>query len=310
VVQLLVLVVLFAVGADTVDGFTSPLSLRAMAVLASILGISALGQTVCILVGGLDVSIPSWVLAGATATAELLGGTGTRWSPAELFLVLGIGAILVGGLAGLICYWFRVPALVVTLGVGAMVAGAVLAWKHGVVTGVAPGWIARATSPATKTFGLGIPPVVFIWALIAIGAYVVLQRSVVGTWIYATGNNRRAADLALVPTKWVWAGAFALSALSATTAGVLLSGFSAGGDLSVGTPYLWNGLTAVLIGGTAWGARGDYTRTVIGTLIVIVLSQVMVGWGFNPADQNILYGALIIVVVSIYRRDRRLRDQI
>lgn len=306
--QILLLVALFCIGAATIGGFTSSYSLQAMLVLAALLGISALGQTVCLLVGGLDVSVPGWILVGSTVTVELLG-TESNWSTTEVFLFLAACAIVVGGLTGLVSYVVRVPALVITLAVGAILQGAVLVWDKA-VTGIPPGWIAKATSPTSETFGVGVAPIVFIWALVALGAYLVLQRSIVGAWVYATGNNRRAAELALVPTHWVWVGAFALSALSGVTAGILLSGFAAGGDPSVGVPYLWNGLTAVLIGGTAFGTRGDYTRTVIGTLIVIVLGQVMTGWGFGPADQNILYGALIIVVVSIYRRDRRLRDQV
>ncbi|HVP75028.1 MAG TPA: ABC transporter permease [Gaiellaceae bacterium] len=310
IVQVVTLGVVFVYGAATIEGFTSPFSMRSMLILASLLGISAIGQTVCLLIGGLDVSIPGWVLAGATVTVELLGGQGKHWSIAEVFVFLGVGAVIFGGLTGLICYRYRVPPLVVTLGTGAMLQGAVLVWKGGNITGVPPGWLARMTSASGRTFGLGIPTIVFVWAALAVIVYVVLQRTVVGAWVYATGNNLRAAQLALVPTAWVWVGAFALSALSATTAGVLLAGFSGGGDQSVGQPYLWNGLTAVLVGGTAFGARGDYNRTVIGALLVTVLAQVMTGHGLQPSDQNILYGALIIVVVGIYRRERRLRDQV
>lgn len=309
IAQLLLLVALFVVGTITISGFDSSYGIRAMLVLASLLGISALGQTLCLLVGGLDISIPGWILAGATVTVELLGGT-HPWPTIVVFVMLAVGAALIGGLVGLISYFFRVPSLIITLAVGAMLEGVILAWSGGTITNSPPQAIANLTSLGEKTFGIGLPPVVFIWALVAIAAYVVLQRSVIGPWVYATGNNRRAADFALVPTHWVWAGAFALSALSAVAAGVLLSGFSAGGDTSLGVPYLWNGLTAVLIGGTAFGTRGDYTRTVIGTLIVIVLTQAMTGWGLAPADQNILFGALIIAVVGIYRRDRSLRDQI
>ena len=89
-----------------------------------------------------------------------------------------------------------------------------------------------------------------------------------------------------------------------------LAGFAAGGDASIGEPYLWNGITAVLVGGTAFGARGDYVRTVLGTLFLIVLAQVMIGHGYSYADEQILYGVLILVVVGIYGRDRRLRDQV
>jgi ribose transport system permease protein len=197
-----------------------------------------------------------------------------------------------------------------TLATGAMVTGGVLAWKRGFVTGVPPEWLAKVSSPAGKTFGLPVPWIVFIWAIVAIVFFTLLHRTVLGAWVYATGNNPRAAVLALVPTGAVWAGAFALSAFSATMAGVLLAGFAAGGDASIGEPYLWNGITAVLVGGTAFGARGDYVRTVLGTLFLIVLAQVMIGHGYSYADQQILYGVLILVVVGIYGRDRRLRDQV
>jgi ribose transport system permease protein len=263
-----------------------------------------------VLIGGLDVSVAGWILAGATTSVELLGGTGTRWPAWQVFLVLGVGSLLVGGLVGFICHRYLVPALVLTLATGAMVTGAVLAWKRGFVTGVPPQWLANLSSPGGKTLGIALPPVVFIWAVVTIVFFVVLRRTVAGTWVYATGNNPRAADLALVPTTAVWAAVFALSAFSACMAGVLLAGFAAGGDASIGEPYMWNGITAVIVGGTAFGARGDYLRTVLGTLLLIVLAQVMIGHGFDYADQTILYGALILVVVGIYGRDRRLRDQV
>lgn len=310
IAQTLALVLVFLYGAATLDNFTSGFSIRSMLVLASLLGISALGQTLCVLIGGMDVSIAGWILAGATTSVELLGGTGTRWPAWQVFLVLGGGAVVIGGLVGWICHRYLVPALVLTLATGAIVTGAVLAWKRGFVTGIPPHWLANLSSPGGKTFGVGVPPVIVIWVLVAIVFFVVLHRTIPGAWVYATGNNPRAAKLALVPTGAVWAGVFALSALSAVTAGVLLAGFAAGGDASVGEPYMWNGITAVLVGGTAFGARGDYLRTCLGTLLLIVLAQVMIGHGADYADQTILYGALILLVVGIYGRDRRLRDQV
>lgn len=310
IIQTVAIVALFLYGASTLEGFTAGFSLRSMLVLASLLGISALGQTLCVLVGGMDVSIAGWILVGATCTVELLGGPGDHWPVWQLFLFLGLGSLAIGGLTGWICYRYMVPALVMTLATGAMVTGGVLAWKRGFVTGVPPEWLAKVSSPAGTTLGLPVPWVVFIWAAVAIVFFALLHRTVVGAWVYATGNNPRAAVLALVPTGAVWAGAFALSAFSATMAGVLLAGFAAGGDASIGEPYLWNGITAVLVGGTAFGARGDYLRTVLGTLLLIVLAQVMIGHGYSYADQQILYGALILVVVGIYGRDRRLRDEV
>jgi ribose transport system permease protein len=310
IAQVLALVGLFIWGSSTLGSFTSALSLKSMLLLGSLLGISALGQTLCVLVGGLDVSIAGWMLFGATATVELLGGTGKNWQVWQLFLFLAAVSISVGALTGWTCHRYNVPPIVLTLATGSIVTGGVLAWKHGFISGIAPHWLAKVSSASGKTFGIGVPAVVFIWLIVAIVASFVLHRTVIGAWIYATGNNSRAADLALVPTGAVWAGAYALSALAATTAGVLLAGFAFAGDSSVGEPYLWNGITAVIIGGTAFGARGDYLRTVLGTMLLIVLAQVMIGNGYSYADQQILYGALILLVVGIYGRDRRLRDQV
>ncbi len=310
IAQVLALVALFIYGSSTLDSFTSSLSIKSMLLLGSLLGISALGQTLCVLVGGLDVSIAGWILLGATTSVELLGGTGSHWQVWQLFLFLAAISLFVGALTGWICHRYAVPPLVLTLATGSMVTGGVLAWKHGFISGIAPHWLSQVSSASGKTFGVGVPPVVFIWLIVAVVATLVLHRTIIGAWVYATGNNSRAADLALVPTGAVWAGAYAVSAFSATMAGVLLAGFAFAGDSSVGEPYLWNGITAVIIGGTAFGARGDYLRTVLGTLLLIVLAQVMVGSGYSYADQQILYGAMILLVVGIYGRDRRLRDQV
>ena len=236
IIQTVAIVALFLYGASTLEGFTAGFSLRSMLVLASLLGISALGQTLCVLVGGMDVSIAGWILVGATCTVELLGGPGDHWPVWQLFLFLGLGSLAIGGLTGWICYRYMVPALVMTLATGAMVTGGVLAWKRGFVTGVPPEWLAKVSSPAGTTFGLPVPWVVFIWAAVAIVFFTLLHRTVVGAWVYATGNNPRAAILALVPTGAVWAGAFALSAFSATMAGVLLAGSPRAGMPASGSP--------------------------------------------------------------------------
>ena len=90
---------------------------------------------------------------------------------------------------------------------------------------------------------------------------------------------------------------------------MLLAGF-AGADQSLGDPYLFSGLTAVIVGGTTFmGARGDYTHTVIGALILTVLTTILVGKGYDQADQQIIFGVAHPAVVAGYGRDRRLRDR-
>jgi ribose transport system permease protein len=146
--------------------------------------------------------------------------------------------------------------------------------------------------------------------VLAVGIALVLSRTPIGRRFYATGASMRAADMALVRTRWVWVGIFATSALLAAITGILLGGFAGAADASLGTNYLWQGLTAVIVGGTAFGARGDYWRTVLGCLLLIVLGTVMIGHGYETSDQQILYGILIFVVVAFYGRERRLADRV
>jgi ribose transport system permease protein len=308
VAQVLALAILFAYGAATLDGFASRRSIYSMLVLAALLGIATAGQTLCVLIGGIDFSIAAWIGMGAIVLVQLNGTRG--WSFGTTFLLIAALAIVGGGSVGYICHRWRIDPLIITLAMSAIVNGALLVWAKGFITGTPPGWLQDLTSPASTTFGIDFPPLVIVWAVLALGIAVVLQRTPAGRRLYATGANMRAAEMALVRTRWVWVGVFAFSALVASITGILLGGFAGAADSSLGTNYLWQGLTAVIVGGTAFGARGDYWRTVLGCLLLIVLGTVMVGNGYDTADQQILYGVLIFVVVFFYGRDRRLADRV
>jgi ribose transport system permease protein len=306
--QILALVAIFVYGQATIDGFDSRQSIDSMLVLAAFLGIAAIGQTLVLLIGGIDFSIPAFIVAGATITIQLTSID--HWAFVPTIVVIVVIAAVCGGASGYISHRFRIQPLIVTLGVGSVVSGGILVWSNGVIDGSPPMWLSRLTSPATKTLGVGLPPVVVVWAILALIIGVVLHRSVAGRWVYMTGSNPRAADFSMVPTRRIWIGAFALSAVAAACVGVLLAGFSGSGESSIGDPYLYESLTAVVVGGTAFGARGDYWRTVLGALILTELSTVLVGHGYSTADQQILSGILILIVVALYGRDRRLRDRI
>jgi len=306
--QLIVLVAIYVYGAATLDGFDSRQSIYSMLVLAALLGIASGGQTLCILVGGIDFSIAAWIGFGAIMLVQLNGTRG--WPFAATFLLVAAIAIVGGATVGYICHRWRIDPLIVTLAMSAIVSGALLVWAKGFITGTPPGWLQRLTSPAGTTLGIKFPAIVALWAALAIVLAIVLHRTTAGRRLYATGANIRAADMALVRTRRVWMGVFATSALLAAMTGILLGGFAGAADTSLGQNYLWQGLTAVIVGGTAFGARGDYWRTVLGCLLLIVLGTVMVGKGYDTADQQILYGVLIFVVVFFYGRDRRLGDRV
>jgi len=306
--QLAALIALFAFGVATIEGFTQAYSIRSMLILASLLALAALGQTLCFLIGSLDLSIPGMIVLGATLIAELCGVHG--WSLLPALAVIVVISSAMGAFTGWVCDRFQVPSIVVSLGVGTIALGAGTVWTGANLTGTPPQAIRDISAGTSTTFGIAMPPIIFIFLAVTILVAVFLHYTAPGRRLYATGANPRAAKLALIRTRRVWVGVFAFSALMSALVGVLLAGFS-GTDPSIGQPYLFQGLTAVIIGGTAWaGARGDFTHTVLGALIFTVLTTILVGRGYDGADQHIVYGVLILIVVAAYGRDRRLRDRV
>ncbi|HEY1777109.1 MAG TPA: ABC transporter permease [Solirubrobacteraceae bacterium] len=308
--QLIAACALFAYGAASLTGFASLASIKTLLVLASLLGISAIGQTIVILLGGFDLAVPGFIALGNLVIAQLVAND--HWPfVAALALLLAI-AIVAGGLTGFLCNHFQAQPLIVTLGTGSIAVGVALVWTGGVtVSGTLPSWLSRLTSPVAGTAGIGIPPVIVIWALAAVVVSLFLHRTITGKRIYAAGANPVAARHALVGVTRLWAVGFAISAVSAVVVGVLLAGFSGAGDPNVGNNYLFISLSAVIVGGTSLiGARGDYWCTVVGALLLTELQSILIGHGFDQADQQILYGVVILLVVPAYGRDRRAGDRV
>jgi ribose transport system permease protein len=308
VAQTAALVVLFIYGTIDIEGFGQWINIKSMLTLAALLALAALGQTLVMILGGLDLSIPGFIVLGAIGVSQLYGTDG--WPAVGAIVVPVLVAGVLGAISGWICHRYRIQPLIVTLGMGGLAAGAAVAWTSGQITGSAPTFLTDISSPASRTFGVDIPPVVAITVLVTIVMAVVLHRTIAGRRMYATGANPRAAGLARIPTGRVWVAVFAASAIIATLVGILLAGFS-GADQTLGDPYLFQGLTAVIVGGTTiMGARGDYTHTVIGALILTALTTILVGNNVDSATQQIIFGLLILAVVAGYGRDRRLRDRI
>lgn len=305
---------LVIVGSTTIDGFASLLSLRAMLVLGSFLGVAAIGQTLCALVGGLDLSIPFLIGSANIGTLWLIG-KGLP-SPAAILIVLALGTII-GLLNGTLGRLVRVHSLVVTLGVGFAVAGATQIVTSigssfaGNVYGETPAWLLNVSSVSGTTFGVGVPPVFVIWLVAALAVLGALRFTLFGRHVYAYGGNRLAAERALVPTRRTWLSVFALSGLCSAGAGVLLLGFTGGGFVGAGDPYFFTTIAAVVVGGTSLlGGQGGYGRTILGVAVLTVLVQVLAGYGLSTFAQESVMGALIVGMVALYAREAHPRTRV
>ena len=296
---------LYLVACTSIDGFFSMSAARSTLVLCSILGIAAAAQTLVVVLGGIDLSIPALMTLTATIATEL------DWASGWLLLLAAALCAAIGAVQGFVSRLFRVHPLIVTLGGGFMVAGALLAWTQGSAQGSPPRWMTKLASAATSTGPIGLPPVVFVWAVVALLTVLVMTRTPFGRQVYAYGSNPSAAEFALVRPKLLWSATFALSGLLACVAGVMLAGFTGYGDLRAGDTYLFDTVAVVIIGGTSLlGGRGGYVRTIAGTITLVLAETVLIGYGVRPSLQQAALGGIILGLVVLYGRDRHVRNRV
>jgi ribose transport system permease protein len=304
----IVTVMLLAFAALTIDGFTSAMSLRAMLVLAALLGIAAAGQTVVVIVGGIDLSVPFVIGFANVMAAEL---TGRGWSFLIVMpLVLLLGA-LIGAASGTISVRAGVHPLIVTLGVGTIVQGLVLLWTRGYPSGSSPDILTSLVSIGSTLGPLPLPPLALFWLFLGVGMWAMLRLTVFGRSIYAAGSSPAAAQMALVPRARIWTSAFAISGSLSALTGMLLLGFTGAASGTVGDQYLFLSIAAVVVGGTSLlGGRGSYAGTVVGALMLTVLTTLMIGSGLTSDLVQAVLGVLIIAVVTFYGRQEKIRNLI
>jgi ribose transport system permease protein len=305
--QVVALIVVFVYGAISLPGLATWTSIRSILVLSALVGLASGGQTLLILIGGFDLGVSGFIVAGALTVTALTGVYHISFGVALLLAVVGSG--ILGGMAGYVCHRFAINPLVVTLAMGTLAVGLVAVQNGGLVDSNAPQWLNTFAEPVARTFGLPIPPTIVIWAAVLVVFAILLYRTRLGRSLLATGANSRAADYALISTRRVWIITFAFSAIASALVGVVIAGFAGSVDSALGDPYLFQSVVAVIVGGTVFGGPGDYTRTCIGALFLTVLTTVLVGHGASPADEEIIYGLIILAAVAVYGRQRRLRDR-
>lgn len=300
------LIVLIVAGSLTISGFTSASNIKSMLLLTAFLGIACIGQTLVALLGGLDLSIPFVIGSANIATLWLIG---KGWPPPLAMAAILFAGLVVGLLNGILSIRLQGQSLIVTLAVGFALVGltqivtSIGSEFGGTVYGRVPQWLANFSSLRGSLFGAPLPPVVLLWAVLSGLTLAMVKWTTFGRSLYAVGGNRRAAGYALLSETRAWIGVHALSGLSAALTGIVLLGFTGGGFVGVGDPYLFTTVAAVVVGGTSLlGGRGGYGRTVLGALVLTVLGSLLIGYGLSTAAQQTVLGLLIVPMVALYAR--------
>jgi ribose transport system permease protein len=300
--------VLFILSVIFISGYFSKASIISLLILASLLGLSSLGQTMTIIAGGIDLSIPAVIGLSDIIVTQLYY---KHWSLPVIFLLIAALAILIGTISAVASVLLRVHSLITTFGMSLIVSGIALEWSNGAVTGAVPGWLTSSVSVIGKTGPIPIPAVIIVWAVASVLAVFFMNRTRIGRETYALGANAVAARLATVRSTWVQIVVFSISALCAALVGIFFAGYSGIPDPTVGEPYFFLTITAVMIGGTSLlGGRGGYLRTVMGALIVAELTTLLVGVGFSASFQELALGILVILLTSTYGRELKLAAKI
>ena len=300
--------VLFILSVIFIPGYFSKLSIISLLILASLLGLASLGQTVTIIAGGIDLSIPAVIGLSDIILTQLYY---KHWSLPVIFLLIAVAAIVIGTISALSSVLLHVHSLITSFGMSLVVSGVALEWSNGAVNGAVPAWLTSSVSAIGHTGPIPIPAIIIVWAVASVLAVAFLRLTRVGRETYALGANPVAARLARVRSTWTLVVAFCISALCAAMVGVFFAGYSGIPDPTVGVPYFFLTITAVLIGGTSLlGGRGGYQRTVMGALIVAELTTLLVGVGFSASFQELALGILVIALTSTYGRELKVAAKI
>jgi ribose transport system permease protein len=297
VILSLLLLVLVGVLDIIRPGMVTPNWISTTVLFAAPLGILAAGQTLVMLTGGIDLSVANV----ATAAAYIMASNSRHGSVIAVGLGLAVG-VLVGFVNGLGIAVFQAQPLIMTLGMALVVTGFLTVYSQFAVTSVpsVPGFIHTLGGGTV----LGVIPVsVFLWAPIAVIILLGLRRSGFGRLLYAIGDNAAACRLAGVRVWQVRLINYTLCGLLSALAGMVLAGNVNAADVSLATVYLLPSVAAVVIGGTSiFGGSGDYSGTIVGALILTVLSSLLTLLDAPEPIKQILYGGIILLLASAYTR--------
>jgi len=287
---------LFAFATIRSPDFASASHIRQLLVFASFVGFAALGQTLVILGGGLDLSVP-WVMALGGIQLSIWTGDGMSSALGVVLLVL-VGAGI-GTISGLGVTALRIPPIVMTIGMGGLVLGYLM--RVGLGSSTAASAPAAAERLVNDTL-LGLPLIAYVWLAFALAAAWLLRRTGFGRALYATGANETVARLAGSRVAAVRVAAYAASGAASAFAGILLSGYVGQTYLNMGAPYLFSSIAAVAVGGASvLGGSGSYWGTVAGACTLTVLAALLPTFNLDAAWLNIVYGLVILLAVGVNR---------
>ncbi|WP_297845958.1 ribose ABC transporter permease [Pseudomonas sp.] len=290
----LVIVTLVMVFAS--DKFLTSSNLANIGRQVSINAIIAVGMTCVILTGGIDLSVgPVMALSGTLTAGLMVAGV----PPA-----LAIGAGMLVGIAfgvgnGLFVAYLHMPPIIVTLATMGIARGFGLMYTDGYPISGLPDWFGFFGRESL----LGIQVPILIMLLTYLVAYVLLQHTRIGRYIYAIGGNEEAVRLSGVRAARFKLLVYGISGLTAAVAGLVLTSRLMSGQPNAGVSFELDAIAAVVLGGASIaGGRGVILGTLVGALLLGVLNNGLNMLGVSPYVQSVIKGGIILLAIYISRQ--------
>ncbi|MDX8456475.1 ABC transporter permease [Mesorhizobium sp. VK9D] len=254
-------------------------------------------QTMTMLTGGIDLSVGTV----ATMSAFIMATQIVNQDPTVAFLLAMLPAVLIGLVNGVGVGVFRVHPLIMTLGTSLIGTGFLQVYQRTVIASGAKipdflNWLGTGVS-------YGFPNALLLFVPVAVLIVFTLNRTGFGRLLYAVGDNERAARLSGVRYWQVITALYIVSSLLAGITGLLYIGLIKAPSLSLAEPLVLPSVAAAVIGGTSiFGGRGGYTGTIIGALILTVLTTLLTILQMPEGGRRILFGFIVLFVTAAYLR--------
>ena len=275
--------------------FLTPENISNILLQTSINGILAMGMTLVILTGGIDLSVGSVLAFSSIVAATFVTGDNPH-SPVVALLV----GVVTGGLLGLINGWIiaylKIPPFVATLGMLSVARGLTYAYTGGMpVPNLSESFLNLGEGSL-----LGVPVPVLIFLLIFGILWVVLNHTTYGRSVYAVGGNAKSARTAGISTNPAIASVYVIAGLLAGLGGLILTARTSSALPQAGVSYELDAIAAVVIGGTSLsGGVGSIAGTLLGALIIGTINNGLDLLGVSSAYQQIVKGCIIVVAVLL-----------
>lgn len=303
---LVFVIILFSLDSEVREYFLTFANFKIILTQTVIVALGALGMTMIIVSGGIDLSVGSGIALCSVVGALLIQDGSNLWVTLMACAATGIA---LGAVSGGVISFFKMTPFIVTLGM--------LGIARGIAKWMAENQTVNFTDKSvgqwmlTSPKGWSLPPGVWITLALAIVMVLVMRRTVYGRYLFAIGSNESTARLCGVPTTWIKWSVYMFSGFFVGLAGLMQLSRLRQGDPTVAVGLELDIIAAVVIGGASLsGGAGSILGSMIGALIMAVLRNGSQQMGWETYAQEIIIGLVIVLAVGLdrFRQSRQIKS--